>query len=504
MTVQQRTASAIPRSASRKSDAKTGAIRRAIADLRREYVQRAGEDPQARMAPIRTMARMISSVEAECRARGYPEAVVRAEVVNRSIGDVNLRYVVEHDAIYDYRTLADELGVALPGEEIGGVAATGERYRALRERMMEIERDLLARGYDVHMYDLAGTGNPLLREWICADQETIWGLHFTPAQVLVANGSLDTLDKVMRGLRMSRWAGPEKTYAVIFPAPGFNVPEWQAQSLGLTLLRVRTTSESGYRLTAEQLRETLKEHPEVRGVYLTLSNNPTAFSYSPEELRSLLDVVAEHPDVLVLADMAYTGTGDLAKEQARLRAFSESSALSQSIFFWSLSKVYTMTGDRFGYACVGDPALAPLLGISWVNGIASLPAEWQLRFTAFYEFLRQHSELRQKIGALYALRRRAFVRQLEDIDAAQHLFAQVNADDGGTVYNWSQLGEGENVFTFFEKTGIGGVPGSAFGYSDDHVRFSIGIVPVPGWERVVAEDPGTPPLVHGSGNGQKS
>ena len=69
--------------------------------------------------------------------------------------------------------------------------------------------------------------------------------------------------------------------------------------------------------------------------------------------------------------------------------------------------------------------------------------------------------------------------QLHQLDTAHHLFAQVNLDDGGTVYNWSQLRPGEDVFSLFQATGIAGVPGSAFGYTDDYVRLSIGCVPVP-------------------------
>jgi aspartate/methionine/tyrosine aminotransferase len=53
------------------------------------------------------------------------------------------------------------------------------------------------------------------------------------------------------------------------------------------------------------------------------------------------------------------------------------------------------------------------------------------------------------------------------------------------VYNWSQLRADKTVFDLFGLTGIAGVPGNAFGYSSDHIRLSIGIVPVPGWEQFV-------------------
>ena len=55
----------------------------------------------------------------------------------------------------------------------------------------------------------------------------------------------------------------------------------------------------------------------------------------------------------------------------------------------------------------------------------------------------------------------------------------MNLDDGGTVYNWSQLRAGEDVFSLFRTTGIAGVPGGGFGYRSDFVRFSVGCIPVP-------------------------
>jgi hypothetical protein len=60
------------------------------------------------------MAGMVGAIEAECAARGYDPAIVREEVINRTIGDVNVRKIIERDATWDYRSLADDLGIALP------------------------------------------------------------------------------------------------------------------------------------------------------------------------------------------------------------------------------------------------------------------------------------------------------------------------------------------------------------------------------------------------------
>ncbi|HEX6817834.1 MAG TPA: hypothetical protein VF120_05620, partial [Ktedonobacterales bacterium] len=113
------------------------------------------------------------------------------------------------------------------------------------------------------------------------------------------------------------------------------------------------------------------------------------------------------------------------------------------------------------------------------NSMATLPAEWQLRYLAYVKLFAERPEIEERIRALYRHRRAALVRQLQRLNEQHGLFAQVNLDDGGTVYNWSQLRAGGDVFALFGATGIAGVPGGAFGYANDFVRLSVGCIPVP-------------------------
>ena len=110
--------------------------------------------------------------------------------------------------------------------------------------------------------------------------------------------------------------------------------------------------------------------------------------------------------------------------------------------------------------------------------MASLPGEWQLRFMAYVRLLKARPWITEKMRAFYRLRRNRLIAQLRRIDEEQHLFAEIYLDDDATVYNWSHLRSEEDAFSLFEKTGIAGVPGSGFGYTDDYVRFSIGVIPV--------------------------
>ena len=457
------------------------AQRQTAAQLRREAIARYRPLVASGAAPIRIMARMVAEIRQACREQGIPEAIIAGEVANRTIGDVDLRAVTERDGAADYTTLVDEFGVALPGETIQGRVCSGETYLWLRERMTANERALLSQGIDLRMYDIFGVGNPILRGWL-AEKMAAWGLDIPAACINLSIGAMDGVDKALRGLSHTLQSRGEQQGAVLFPAPGFNVPEWQGKTLGYRHHRVVTRAEDGYKLTAAQVEQALAEAPDLRVIYLTVSNNPTAFAYSRQELEALLAVVAaaaRHGQPLyVLADLAYIGTGIPEDDQERMRAFASPEALRQCIFVSSLSKTHSLTGERFGWVSIGDEALAAQMAPAWTNTTAALPAEWQLRFMAYMDLFRERPWLEEKLRALYALRRERLIAQLHRLDERHHLFARINLDDHATVYNWSQVRPGEDVFSLFEKTGIAGVPGSGFGYSDDYIRLSVGVVPV--------------------------
>ncbi len=451
-----------------------------IARMRDEACERARPLVKAGAAPIRVMARMVRELEAGLREAGVPEARIAEAVVNRTIGDVDVRGISAELDGPEFVSLADDMGIALPGEIIGGYTASGNTYHYLHALMLEFERALLARHIDLRVYDLAGIGNPLLREMLAEHALRHWGYTLPVPQIHLSLGALDGLDKFFRAFAMLQREANVTSTAVMFPAPSFNVPEWQVKSMGLRLHRLYTRPEDDFKVTPEMVRQALDEAPDIRAFYLTVSNNPTAFAYRPQELRAIFDALlaADHP-VYVVADLAYIGTGDPGEDRARMAEFNRPGVLERSVLVNSFSKTHTLTGDRCGWVGFGDPDLAAKCGAGWTNTMASLPAEWQLRYMAYVRLFAERPQIEERIRALYRLRRGRLVRQLRALDKRHGLFARVNLDDGGTVYNWSQLRPGEDVFSLFSKTGIAGVPGSAFGYSDDFVRLSVGCIPVP-------------------------
>ena len=262
-------------------------------------------------------------------------------------------------------------------------------------------------------------------------------------------------------------------------APSFAVVNWQVEMSGLKLLNIQTSEERNFTLSYEQMKQVLAENPELRILYLTVSNNPTAFSYEPEDVKAIYRAFEEDGrDYAILADLAYMGTGIEAEDKARMAAFNTPEILKRTIFVNSLSKVFTLTGDRCGWIHFQNPEWNDLLRATWNNITAGLPAEWQMRFAAYIEWFEEHPEIQEKIKSLYTLRREHFRKQLRELNEEHDLFEEIGLDDHTTIYNWSKLKPGEDALSLFEKTGIAGIAGSAFGYSDRYIRFSIGFIPI--------------------------
>jgi len=311
--------------------------------------------------PIRVMARLVAELERECRKHNIAEEIMQTEIVNRTIGDVNLRLITECEGAPgspgDYRLLADELGIALPNEQLHGYTATGETYLWLRNQMMECERLLLSRNYDPRIYDIYGIGNPVLREWLAQNWEQ-WGFSITAEQVHLGLGAMDGIDKVLRGLAHMYRTQNISDAAVLFPEPGFNVPEWQARSSGYRLHTFQTLPEHRFKLTGLQLDQILQGNPDIRIIYLTITNNPTTFAYTPDELNAIHAVLRRYRDmgriIFILTDLAYIGTGKPEEDRARMATFGTSDVLQHTIFVNSFSKTHTLTGERFGWVTCGN------------------------------------------------------------------------------------------------------------------------------------------------------
>lgn len=163
------------------------------------------------------------------------------------------------------------------------------------------------------------------------------GVDFAPEQIVVSGGAKQSLCNVVLSVINP---GDE----VIIPTPAWvSYVEMVHLAEGKNVL-VPATIEQDFKITPEQLRAALTER--IRLIIFCSPSNPTGSVYSREELAELVKVLADYPDVLVLADEIYEHinfTGSFTS----LASFPE--IADRVCIVNGVSKAYAMTGWRIGF-----------------------------------------------------------------------------------------------------------------------------------------------------------
>ena len=134
---------------------------------------------------------------------------------------------------------------------------------------------------------------------------------------------------------------------VLIPAPWWvSYPEI-VRFAGGTVVPLETAPASGYRITADQLAAAIT--PKTAWLLLNSPGNPTGSVYSAEELRALGDVLARHPQIMVMSDDIYAPLRYLPGRHATIAAVCPNLA-PRVLTVSGLSKSHAMTGFRIGLA----------------------------------------------------------------------------------------------------------------------------------------------------------
>jgi len=183
----------------------------------------------------------------------------------------------------------------------------------------------------------AGTED--LRAAIAAKLKNENGIDVTPAQVVVSNGAKHSLQNIFYALLND---GDE----VIIPAPYWvSYPEMVKLAGGVPVI-VDTLEEDQFRLHAKVLDRLAS--PRTRVLVLCSPSNPTGAMYHEADLRALLEIVVKR-DLVVVADEIYEKLIYGAVKHVSFASLS-AEALARTITVNGMSKAYSMTGWRLGYA----------------------------------------------------------------------------------------------------------------------------------------------------------
>ena len=163
-------------------------------------------------------------------------------------------------------------------------------------------------------------------------------LSFAPEQIVVGNGAKHALCNVI----MATVAPGDE---VIIPTPAWVSYMEMVKLAEGTVVEIPTGLESDFKLSAEQLEKAIS--PRTRAILLCSPSNPTGSVYSREELQAIVDVLARHEQVLVIADEIYEHIIYTGGDFVSLGSFPE--IADRTVIINGVSKAYAMTGWRIGY-----------------------------------------------------------------------------------------------------------------------------------------------------------
>lgn len=298
------------------------------------------------------------------------------------------------------------------------------------------------------------------------------GLNFTPEQIVVSTGAKQALCNVILSTINP---GDE----VIIPIPAWvSYMEMVKLAEGKSVL-VPATIEQDFKITPEQLRAAIT--PKSRMLMLCSPSNPSGAVYSKAELQGLVDVLAEHPEIIVLSDEIYEHinyTGSFTS----MASFPE--IADRTVVINGVSKAYAMTGWRIGY-CAGPlwvaKACTKLQGqyTSGTSSIAQKAAE--AAYTGSQECV-------EEMRVAFERRRDLVVELASEIpgwkvnkpNGAFYLFPEVSAYFGKS-YQGKVINDANDLAMFLlEEAHVATVSGDAFetpGYlrlsyatSDENIR----------------------------------
>ncbi len=146
-----------------------------------------------------------------------------------------------------------------------------------------------------HTHYTPASGIPELRQEIARWYQKTYGLSLTAEQVIVSNGAKHSIHNALAAM-----VGPGDE--VIIPTPYWVSYSDLVQMTGAEFVLVRTSEESGFKMTPAQLRAAVT--PRSRLLMLNSPGNPTGTVYTRQELEGIADVVLG-TEMAVLSDEIY-------------------------------------------------------------------------------------------------------------------------------------------------------------------------------------------------------
>jgi aspartate aminotransferase len=305
-------------------------------------------------------------------------------------------------------------------------------------------------------------GTPSLKKAIIDKMKRDNALDYKPNQVLVSTGGKQACYNLCQAFLNA-------TDEVIIPAPYWVSYPDMVLLADATPVILFTTAATRFKITPQQLEAAIT--PRTRMIWLNSPSNPSGMAYSKAELTALGEVLRKHPQILIASDDMYEKilwTGEPYSNIVNACP----DLYERTVIIHAVSKTYSMTGWRIGWACGPAKLITAMADIqsqstSNPNSIAQVAAEAALNG--------DQTCVTEMVKAFKA-RHDALVADLNTVPGIQCL------PGDGTFYVFpnvegliKKLGVKDDLELsdlLLQKALVALVPGSAFG-APGHVRLSF-------------------------------
>ena len=303
-------------------------------------------------------------------------------------------------------------------------------------------------------------GIPELKKAICAKFKRENGLDYKPAQISVATGGKQIL---FNALMATINPGDE----VIIPAPFWVSYADIVLLFGGKPVILTTTAEQKFKLQPDALARAIS--PRTKWFLFNSPSNPSGAGYNQRELKALTGVLVKHPHVWVMTDDMYEHLAFDGFEFAT-PAQVEPSLYERTLTVNGVSKAYSMTGWRIGYAGGPEPlikAMAKLQSQSTTNpnSIAQWAAVEALNGSQDYvAFSRKAFQVRRDL--VVSMLNQAKGLSCITPEGAFYVYPSCAGAIGKTTKSGKLIANDEAfVVNLLEEEGVAVVHGAAFGLS---------------------------------------
>jgi aspartate aminotransferase len=189
-------------------------------------------------------------------------------------------------------------------------------------------------------------GTPEVRTEVCNKLKRDNNLDYDKDEIIISVGAKHSLFNIFQ-------AGIEEGDEVIIPAPYWVTYPELVKFSGGTVVEIKTTDKSNFKITPEQLKNVIT--PKSKMLVLTTPSNPTGSVYTKDELIEISEVLKdtnitvisdEMYEKLVYGDATFTAVASISEDM-----------MARTITVNGLSKSVAMTGWRFGYLASKDKEL---------------------------------------------------------------------------------------------------------------------------------------------------